>query len=70
MRSGNRLNVQFSEKQQSALEKLAREMDTTKAGVLRTALALLEVALRERKNGNRVGIVRDHKEVKEIVGIV
>ena len=64
-----KLNVEFSEKQKGALERLASEMYTTKAGVLRRALALLEIALREQKNGNRVGIVRNHKEVKEIVGI-
>lgn len=69
MGSSTRLNIELSEKQQVALKKLADEMDTTKAGVLRRALALLEIALREQKNGNRVGIVRDHQEIKEIIGI-
>lgn len=48
---------------------MAQELDTTKAGVLKTALSLLEVAMRERKEGNRIGIVRDNTVVKEIVGI-
>lgn len=64
-----KLNVQFSERQRKALDELAEELETTKAGVLKTALALLEVALRERNAGNHVGIVKDHVEVKEIVGI-
>ena len=66
----NRLNVQFSEKQRRALDELAEELDTTKAGVLKTALSLLHVALLEKKNGNNIGVVRDDKVVKEIVGIL
>ena len=64
-----RLNIQFSDKQKKSLDEMAEELDTTKAGVLKTALSLLEVAMRERKEGNRVGIVRDNTVVKEIVGI-
>ncbi len=64
-----KLNVQFNERQRIALERLAEELVTTKTGVLRTALSLLEVAVRERKAGNHIGIVKDHIEVKEIVGI-
>ncbi len=66
----NRLNVQFSEKQRRALDELAEELDTTKVGVLKTALSLLRVALLEKKNGNNIGVVRDDKVVKEIVGIL
>ncbi len=65
----SRLNVQFSDRQQKALDELAEELGTTKAGVLKSALSLLEVALRERREGNRIGVVRDNKVVKEIVGI-
>jgi hypothetical protein len=63
------LNVQFSERQTVALEKLAEELETTKAGVLKVALSLLAVALREHKEGNHIGIVKDHVEIKEIIGI-
>ena len=49
---GNKLNVQFNDRQSKSLEEMADEMGTTKAGVLKTALALLEVAIRERKEGN------------------
>ena len=66
----NRLNVQFTEKQKQALEELAEELDTTKVGVLKTALSLLRVALRERKIGNQISVVKDDKVVKEIVGIL
>lgn len=66
----SRLNVQFTEKQKQALEELAEELDTTKVGVLKTALSLLRVALREKKNGNQISVVKDEKVVKEIVGIL
>lgn len=64
----SRLNVQFSDSQRNALDELASELGTTKAGVLKTALSLLDVALSERKNGNRIGVVRDDRVIKEIVG--
>lgn len=33
----------------------------------RRALSLLEVAVREKKNGNNIAIVKDGKIVKEII---
>ena len=65
----NKLNVQFNDRQTQTLEQMAEEMGTTKAGVLKTALALLEVAIRERKEGNALGVVKGDKVVKEIIGI-
>jgi hypothetical protein len=44
-------------------------MGTTKAGVLKTALALLQLAIRERKEGNSLGVVKGERVVKEIVGL-
>jgi hypothetical protein len=64
-----KLNVQFNDRQSKSLENMAEEMGTTRAGVLKTALALLEVAIRERKEGNALGVVKGDKVVKEIVGI-
>lgn len=64
-----KLNVQFNERQRKTLEEMAEDLGTTKAGVLKTALSLLEVAIRERKSGNRIGIVKDNQVVKEIVGL-
>ena len=65
----SKLNVQFNERQQKALDEMADELGTTKAGVLKTALSLLEVAIRERRDGNALGVVKGDKVVKEIVGI-
>ncbi|HEX8200162.1 MAG TPA: hypothetical protein VF590_06715 [Isosphaeraceae bacterium] len=65
----SKLNVQFSDRQNKTLEDMAEEMGTTKAGVLKTALALLEVALRERKEGDSLGVAKGDKVVKEIIGI-
>jgi hypothetical protein len=65
----NKLNVQFNCRQNETLEAMADELGTTKAGVLKTALALLEVALREKKDGNSLGVIKGEKVVKEIIGI-
>ena len=64
-----RLNVQFNEQQQKTLDKMADELSTTKTGVLRIALSLLEVAICERREGNSIGIIKGEKVLKEIVGI-
>jgi len=64
-----KLNIQFNDRQKKALDEMADDLGTTKAGVLKTALSLLEVALREKKLGNQIGVVKDDKVVKEIVGI-
>ena len=65
----NKLNVQFNDRQNKSLEDMAEELGTTKAGVLKTALALLEVALREKRGGNALGVIKGEKVVKEIIGI-
>jgi hypothetical protein len=64
-----KLNVQFNDRQAKALEDMAEEMGTTKAGVLKTALTLLQVTIRETRDGNALGIINGDKVVKEIVGI-
>lgn len=69
MSNNSRLNIKFSERQQKSLEEMADELDTTKAGVLRTALSLLEVAMRERKDGNQISVTKDNEVVKEIIGL-
>jgi hypothetical protein len=66
---GSKLNVQFNDRQADRLKEMAEEMGTTKAGVLKTALVLLEVAIRERKEGNSLGVIKGDKVIKEIVGI-
>lgn len=66
-----RLNVQFTERQNQSLEDMADELGTTKAGVLKTALSLLKVALREREQKNQIAVVGpDGQVLKEIIGIL
>lgn len=65
----DKLHIQFNERQSKVLEEMAAELGTTKAGVLKSALALLELALRERREGNALGVVRGDRVVKEIIGI-
>lgn len=65
-----RLNIQFTVKQKKSLDEMAEELGTTKAGVLKTALSLLKVAIREREQQNNIAVVKNGKVVKEIVGIL
>lgn len=65
----NKLSVQFNDRQCKSLEDMADALGTTKAGVLKTALTLLEVAIRERKDGHSLGIVKGDKVIKEITGL-
>lgn len=65
-----RLNIQFTDKQKQSLEEMAQELGTSQAGVLKTALQLLKVAIREREQQNQIAVVKDGKVVKEIVGIL
>jgi hypothetical protein len=65
-----RLNVQFTDRQNKSLEEMAVELGTSKAGVLKAALSLLKVALREREQKNQIAVVKDGHVVKEIVGIL
>jgi hypothetical protein len=67
--AASKLNVQFNEKQAKALSEMAEELGTTKAGVLKTALSLLELALREKRQGRSLGVIQDDKVLKEIVGL-
>lgn len=64
-----RLNVQFTDRQKKSLDEMAEELGMTKAGVLKTALSLLKVAIREREQKNNLAVARDGKVVKEIIGI-
>ncbi len=65
----NKLNVQFTARQSELLEQMAEEMGTTKGGVVKTALVLLQLAIREQKEGNALGVIRGEKVLKEIVNI-
>lgn len=67
--ASQRYNVTFTSRQTAALENMAEELGTTKADVLVKALSLLQVAIREKREGNSLGIIRGTQVVKEIVGI-
>jgi len=64
-----KLNVKFNDRQTTAIEAMADELGTTRAGVLKTALALLDVAIRERRDGHELAVIRGDAVVKGIVGI-
>jgi len=65
----SKLNVQFNDRQNKRLEDMAEELGSTKAGVLKTALVLLEIALREKREGYSLGVIKGEKVIKEIIGI-
>lgn len=64
-----RLSLDVSEELNNAIESVARETHTSKSDVLRKSIALLEMAVREKKDGHHLGVFnQDKKIVKEIVG--
>lgn len=67
--NAHKLNVQFNEKQNKALEEMADDLGTSKAAVLKTALSLLQLAIKEKREGNALGVVKGEKVIKEIVGL-
>jgi len=64
-----KLNIQFNARQNQVLEEISDDLSMTKAGVLKAALALYEIVLREKRQGNALGIIRNDKVIKEIIGI-
>jgi hypothetical protein len=66
---GDRLCVEFSDSQSRELRRMACDLDTTKVGVLRLALSLMQFCKREREAGNRIAVVNNDRVVKEIVGL-
>ncbi len=69
MRKSIRLSLDVSSELNDALELVAHQTHSTKSDVLRKSIALLEMAVKEKKQGNHLGIFDDqNKIVKEIVG--
>ena len=66
-----RLSLNVSPQLNDTLEALANTTHTTKSDVLRKAIALMQVAVEAKDNGQAVGIVdKLHKRlVREIVGV-
>jgi hypothetical protein len=66
----NHLNVRVNARHTRAIEDMVKAVRTTKAGVLKTALFLLQLAIHEIQEGNALGIVKGEKVLKEIVGLM
>ncbi len=63
------MNVKFSDESADALVRIADDMGTSKADALRFGLALLRLAFKEERDGNKIGIIRDGAVVREIVSV-
>ncbi len=63
------MKFSLSESQAKDLEEMASHLGTTKQGVVRVAIMLLKVAIREHGQGNTIAVASGNKVVKEIVGI-
>ncbi len=64
-----RLSLDVSSELNETLELVAQETHSSKSDVLRKSIALLEMAVREKKLGNHLGVFNDkQKIVKEIIG--
>lgn len=61
-----KLNVEFNPSQSETLQRVAGELGESQAGVLRAALALVALVVREQQAGNTLGVVRSGRLVKEI----
>lgn len=61
--------VQFGDDQGAALERLAQELGQTQSGIIRSGLALLQIAVREARKGNGIGIVSAGRVITEMSGV-
>lgn len=65
-----RLSLELSPELNSTLENLAKQIHGTKSDVLRKAIALMELAVRAKSEGRRIGIAKlDEELAVEVVGI-
>lgn len=66
-----RLNLELSEEAYQNLEKLRKEMGKpSKAEVIRSGMALLDLVQDEKKNGNSIGIIGKNGEVSTRIAII
>lgn len=64
-----RINLVVSDELNQVLDELAKDTESTKSDVLRKSIALIKMAVNERKAGNHIGVFDDkQKIVKEIIG--
>lgn len=65
-----KMSLHLSSEANDLLEKLSEEGHMSKSDVLRKAIALMELALDSKKQGNHLAIINNKNEtVKEIVGL-
>lgn len=65
-----RLSLDVSPELNETLERLATSMHGTKSEVLRKAIALMDVAVRAKQDGQRIGIAGPNQQLtSEIIGI-
>ncbi|MBA2710469.1 MAG: DNA-binding protein [Tatlockia sp.] len=64
-----RITLVVSDELNEALASVAKDTSSTKSDVLRKSIALLQMAVNEKKAGNHLGVFdKKQKIVKEIVG--
>ena len=65
-----KMSLHLSPETNETLEELADQNHITKSELLRKALALIEVALKSKKKGNRLAILdKNDKKISEIIGL-
>ena len=65
-----RLSLEVSTALNRTLEEMAAQTHSSKSEILRKAIALMELAIRAKNEGNRFGIAnKDQQLATEIVGI-
>jgi len=65
----SRVTAKFSLEQKKVLDELAKEQGAPLSHVLRSALALLKLAIEERKKGNSLAFVKDQRILKVVIGL-
>ena len=55
------MKITFNSLQQRALSQLEKDLKTTQAGVIKSALACLATLKRAQNNGRQIAIVKDGK---------
>ncbi|KPF71429.1 hypothetical protein IP88_10835 [alpha proteobacterium AAP81b] len=65
-----RLSVDLSSQTNALLEALANDLHTTKSGVMRKAIALVQVAEEAKRNNRKIGVMDSERNVfSEIIGL-
>jgi predicted DNA-binding protein len=70
MKNTIKMSLHLSTETNNTLEQLSEKNHMTKSELLRKALALLDVALKNKEKGNHLVIVdKNDKKVSEILGL-